>query len=251
MHYDPATIAIACLAVFIVGLAKGGFSGLGALATPLFALSVAPTQAAAILLPILIVQDVVSVWSFRKSWSRWAVGWMLPGALVGVALGYAFAASLSMAALTGALGTITLGFGLYRLWLERGGRIVAASNSPGWVGSLFGVVTGFTSQIAHAGGPPMQMWLTPRKMPHLMFVGTSSILFAVINWMKVPAYAALGEFTRENLTASAMLMPLAIVSTLFGVWLIRRMDPARFYTLIYVLMVLLGSKLIWDAVMGG
>jgi len=251
MHYDPATIAIACLAVFIVGLAKGGYSGLGALATPLFALSVAPTQAAAILLPILIVQDVVSVWSFRKSWSRWAVGWMLPGALIGVALGYALAASLSMAAVTGALGTITLGFGLYRLWLERGGRIVAASNSPGWVGSLFGVVTGFTSQIAHAGGPPMQMWLTPRKMPHLMFVGTSSILFAVINWMKVPAYAALGEFTRENLTASAMLMPLAIVSTLFGVWLIRRMDPARFYTLIYVLMVLLGSKLIWDAVTSG
>lgn len=251
MPYDPSTIALACLAVFIVGLAKGGFAGLGALATPLFALSVAPTQAAAILLPILIVQDVVSVWSFRKSWSRWAVGWMLPGALVGVALGYAFAASLPMAAVTGALGTITLGFGLYRLWLERGGRITAASNSPGWVGSIFGIATGFTSQIAHAGGPPMQMWLTPRKMPHLMFVGTSSILFAAINWMKVPAYAALGEFTAENLTASAMLMPLAIVSTLFGVWLIRRIDPARFYTLVYVLMVLLGTKLIWDAVAGG
>ncbi|WP_116236335.1 sulfite exporter TauE/SafE family protein [Parasphingopyxis lamellibrachiae] len=251
MSYDPATIAIACLAVFILGLAKGGFAGLGALATPIFALSVAPTRAAAILLPILIVQDVVSVWSFRKSWSRWAVGWMLPGAAIGVALGYAFAATLPISAVTGALGGITLGFGLYRLWLERGGRIAAASTSPGWVGSIFGVATGFTSQIAHAGGPPMQMWLTPQKMPHLMFVGTSSVLFAAINWIKVPAYAALGEFTPENLTASAMLMPLAIVSTFVGVWLIRRMDPARFYTLVYLLMVLLGSKLIWDAVTGG
>ena len=251
MPTDPFTIALACLAVFIVGLAKGGFAGLGALATPLFALAVAPTQAAAILLPILIVQDVVSVWSYRKSWNRWAVGWMLPGAFVGVVLGYVFAATLPMAAVTGALGAITLGFGLYRLWLERGGRITTASNSPGWVGSLFGVVTGFTSQIAHAGGPPMQMWLTPQKMPHLMFVGTGPILFAAINWIKVPAYAALGEFTRENLTASAMLMPLAIISTFFGVWLIRRMDPQRFYTLVYVLMVLLRTKLIWDAVFGG
>lgn len=251
MAYDLPTIALACLVVFIVGLAKGGFAGLGALATPLFALGVAPVTAAAILLPILIVQDAVSVWSFRKSWSRWAVGWMLPGALVGVICGYAFAASLSMAAVTGALGVITLGFGLYRLWLERGGRIAAAAKSPGWVGSLFGVVTGFTSQIAHAGGPPMQMWLTPQKMPHLMFIGTSSILFATINWMKVPAYAALGEFTRENLTASALLMPLAIASTLLGVWLVRRINPERFYTFVYLLMVLLGTKLIWDGVTGG
>lgn len=251
MHYDPATIAIACLAVFILGLAKGGFSGLGALATPLFALAVAPTRAAAILLPILIVQDVVSVWAFRRSWSKWVVGWMLPGALIGIALGYAFAATLPMSAVTGALGAITLGFGLYRLWLERGGRIVAASNSPGWVGALFGIATGFTSQIAHAGGPPLQMWLTPRKLPHLTFVGTSAVLFAVINWAKVPAYAALGELTQENLTVSAMLMPLAIASTFAGVWLIRRIDAARFYTLIYVLMVLLGGKLIWDAVLGG
>lgn len=251
MPLDPLTIAIACVAVFILGLAKGGFAGLGALATPLFALVLAPTRAAASLLPILIVQDVVSVWAFRKTWDRWNVGWMLPGALAGVALGYLFAASLPMAAVTGALGGITLGFGLYRLWLERGGRIVAASNAPGWVGSLFGVATGFTSQIAHAGGPPMQMWLTPRKLPHLTFVGTSAVLFAIINWAKVPAYAALGEFTPENLTASALLMPLAILSTFAGVWLIRRIDPARFYTLIYTLMVLLGGKLIWDAFFGG
>lgn len=247
MTFDPFTIAVACVAVFILGLAKGGFAGLGALATPLFALVVAPTRAAAILLPILIVQDVVSVWAFRKSWNGWAVAWMLPGALVGIALGYAFAASLPMAAVTGALGTITLGFGLYRLWLERGARVVAASNSPGWVGSLFGIVSGFTSQIAHAGGPPMQMWLTPRKLPHLEFVGTSAILFAAINWAKVPAYAALGEFTHANLVASAVLAPLAVLSTFAGVWLIRRVDPTRFYTLIYVLMVLLGGRLIWQA----
>lgn len=165
----------------------------------------------------------------------------------GIGIGYLFSAEMPMAAVKGALGLITAGFGLYRLWLERGGRLVAASNSPGWIGSLFGVMLGFTSHIAHAGGPMFQMWVVPKKLPHLEFVGTSAITFALVNWAKVPGYYVLGEFSRENLIASAILAPLAIVSTMAGVWLIRRIDGARFYTIIYWLMVLLGSKLMWDA----
>ena len=128
--------------------------------------------------------------------------------------------------------------------------MVAASTSPGWVGSLFGVATGFTSQIAHAGGPPFQMWVTPRRLPHLVFVGTSSILFAAINWIKVPAYIALGAFPHEVLVAAALLMPLAIVSTLLTVRWLKRIDGARFYVLIYLLMVVLGAKLMWDGLAG-
>lgn len=248
MLADPAFIAAAIVSVTLVGLAKGGFSGLGALGTPVMALAISPVAAAGILLPILIVQDVVSVWSFRQSWDRWIVAWMLPGALVGVAIGWGFAEVLPVDAVLTAVGAITFVFGLWRLWAERGGRVVAASNSPGWVGSLFGVAMGFTSQVAHAGAPPFQIWVTPRRLEHLTYVGTSSITFAVLNWAKVPAYIALGEFTHENLTASAMLMPVAILSTLAGVWLVRRIEPARFYGLIYVMMVLLGAKLLWDGV---
>lgn len=243
---DPATLLLAALAVAILGLAKGGFAGLGALATPLMALALPPVTAAAILLPVLLVQDVVSVWSYRHSWSGWIIGWMLPGALLGVVLASVFAASVPEDGVLMVLGAITLLFGLYRLWAERGGRIVAASNSPGWVGSLFGLACGFTSQIAHAGGPPFQMWVTPRKLPHETFVGTSSITFAAINWMKVPSYMALGSFNREVLTAAALLMPLAIVSTFAGVWLVRRLDSARFYTLVYLLMIALGARLVWQ-----
>lgn len=243
---DPATLLLAALAIVILGLAKGGFAGLGALATPLMALALPPVTAAAILLPVLLVQDVVSVWSYRHSWSGWIIGWMLPGALVGVVLASVFAASVPEAGVLMVLGAITLLFGLYRLWAERGGRIVAASNSPGWVGSLFGVACGFTSQIAHAGGPPFQMWVTPRKLPHETFVGTSSITFAAINWMKVPSYMALGSFNREVLAAAALLIPLAILSTFAGVWLVRRLDSARFYSLVYLLMIALGARLVWQ-----
>jgi uncharacterized membrane protein YfcA len=114
---------------------------------------------------------------------------------------------------------------------------------------LFGALTGLTSQIAHAGGPPFQMWVTPRRLPHLTFAGTNAILFAIINWAKVPGYLALGAMTREVLVAAAMLLPLAILSTLAGVWLVKRLPPQRFYVLIYWLMIGLGSKLVFDAVM--
>lgn len=243
---DPFALAMAVLAVVVVGMAKGGFSGLGALATPLLALALPPVTAAAILLPVLLVQDVVSVWSFRKTWDRWIVAWMLPGAVIGVALAALFASAVDERGVLLLLGGITLAFGLYRLWLERGGRIAAASTSPGWVGAIFGFFTGATSQIGHAGGPPFQMWVTPRRLPHQTYVGTNSVLFAAINWVKVPSYLALGALNRQTLSAAALLLPLAVVSTLVAVWAIRRLDPARFYRIIYVLMVLLGTKLLWD-----
>lgn len=244
---DPATVAVCVLAVILVGLAKGGFSGLGALGTPVAALVLPPSTAAAILLPILIVQDVISVWSFRHAWDRWIVGWMLPGAVVGIAIGWALAALIDEKALMGVLGAITLLFGLYRLWVERGSREVAASTSPGWVGAFFGMATGFTSQVAHAGGPPFQMWVTPRKLPHLTYAGTNAILFAAINWIKVPSYIMLGAFTHEVVVAAAILIPLAVGTTLLSIRIVRVLKPERFYTIIYVLMVLLGAKLIFDA----
>lgn len=244
---DPFTLTMAALAVIVLGLAKGGLAGLGALATPLLALAMAPTSAAALLLPVLLVQDVISAWSYRRTWSGWIVGWMLPGAVLGVILASLFAASVPANTVLLALGLITALFGLYRLWVERGGRIVTASDSPGWVGTLCGAACGFTSQIAHAGGPPFQMWVAPRRLPHETFVGTSSITFAAINWMKVPSYLALGSLNPTILEAAGVLMPLAIAATFAGVWLVRRMDSARFYRLVYLLMTGLGLRLVWQA----
>lgn len=245
---DPVVLAACVAGVILVGMAKGGFSGLGALGTPVVALALPPSIAAAILLPILIVQDVVSVWAFRHSWDKWIVGWMLPGAVLGIAIGWAMAAMIDEKALMGVLGGITLLFGVYRLWIERGGRVAAASTSPGWVGAMFGVATGFTSQVAHAGGPPFQMWVTPRKLPHLSYAGTNAILFAAINWFKVPSYLALGAFTHDVLIAAALLVPLAIATTLLSVRIVKVLKPEKFYVIIYLLMVLLGARLIYAAV---
>ena len=199
----------------LLGLAKGGFAGMGALSLPIIALTISPVRAAAILLPILIVQDVVGVWAFRRDWDGYVLGWMLPGAAVGIALGYASPLGRPDAVL-GAVGAVSVVFGGVPAVGRASRRAQAARGSPGWVGSLFGVASGFTSQIAHAGEPPFQLWVLPRRLPRDVLVGTTAIFFAVVNWVKVPAYLALGQFTRANLTVAAALLPVAIASTLGG-----------------------------------
>jgi hypothetical protein len=207
-----------------------------------------PVAGAAILLPILIAQDVVSVAAFRKSWDGHVLAVLLPGAIVGVMLGYVLAAEVSSDAVMAVLGAVSILFGLHRLWIERGGRLVAASNSSPLVGSLFGVATGFTSQIAHAGGPPFQMWVMPRRLPRDVFVGTGAIFFAILNWIKVPAYLALGQFTAANLAATALLLPIAILASLAGIRLVRKVPMERFYVIIYALMIVAGTKLLLDGI---
>jgi uncharacterized membrane protein YfcA len=247
MPTDPLFYAIAIPAVILLGLAKGGFVGVSAIAMPMLALVISPVRAAAIVLPILLVQDLVSVWSFRRTWDRKVVGVMLVGAPVGILLGYLLAARVSANAVMGVLGGISILFGLQRIWAERGGDVVAPANAPAWVGSLCGAGSAFTSQVAHAGSPPFQIYVLPRRLPRDELVGTTAIFFALVNWMKVPAYAALGQFTRPNLLTSASLLPVAIASTIAGVFLVRKVDPKKFYLATYVLMIVVGAKLVWDA----
>lgn len=230
----------------LIGLSKGGFAGAGALSLPMIAFATDPVKAAAILLPLLIAQDVVGVWAFRRTVDWFVLGWTLAGAVIGIALGYGYAASVSADAVLAMVGGISMLFGAYRLWRDRL-RDAAASASPGWVGSLFGIASGFTSQIAHAGQPPWQLWVLPRRLSRDMLVGTTAVYFAAVNWIKVPAYLALGQFTRENLLTSAALLPVAVASTFAGVWLVRRVSPERFYTAIYWLMILVGGVLVWEA----
>lgn len=240
--------ALAVPAVILLGLSKGGFAGMGALSLPLLAFAIDPVRAAAITLPILIAQDVVGVWAFRRTVDWRLLGWMLPGSVLGIALGYGFAASVSSAAVMAMVGAISVLFGAYRLRAARHAAPGGTARWPEWIGSLFGIASGFTSQIAHVGQPPFQLWVLPRNLPRDMLVGTTAIFFATTNWIKVPAYWALGQFTAANVMTSAALLPLALVATVAGVRLVRRVDAARFYTAIHVLMILVGIALVAEAI---
>jgi uncharacterized protein len=231
-----------------VGLAKGGFAGLGAAAIPLLALVMDPVSAAGMLLPILMAQDIVSVWAFRRSFDGRTLMLTLPGAVGGIFLGWWFAAAVNADAVRGLVGVIALAFGTYRLSSHLGRLTQLKGPAPEWVGTIMGGVSGFTSQIAHAGGPPFQIWALSRNFPHLVFVGTSSIFFAIINWMKVPAYAALGQFNTQNMTLTAVFMPLALASTFAGVWLVKKVSPTKFNAIINLLMIGVGLELIRQAI---
>jgi uncharacterized membrane protein YfcA len=232
----------------LMGLAKGGFAGLGVLAVPIMTFGMSPVVAAAILLPILLVQDVFSVKAFGAQRDDRLLLRMVPGAVLGIAAGWAMAAWVPVAAVEAAVGLVACGFGVQRMVAERRG--VAARVGTPVAGVAMGAVAGFTSQIAHAGGPPFQLHVLPQKLPRDVFLGTSSVFFALINWLKVPAYWLLGQFSAANLWAAAVLLPLAVLSTWAGTWLVRRVDGPRFYAIMHWLMVLVGAKLAWDGIGG-
>jgi uncharacterized membrane protein YfcA len=250
MITDPMFYAAAVPAVILMGLAKGGFSGIGSLSLPLMALVASPLQAAAITLPILIVQDVVSVWAYRHSWDRRNVAILVPSATFGIVLGYLLAAQVSDAAVKFAVGLIAATFAARRLLAARSGAKPAPAPADVPRGAFWGAAIGFTSMIAHAGGPPFQIYVMPQNLAREVFVGTGAIVFALVNWIKVPPYLALGQFTRENLLTSLALFPVAIAATWAGVLLVRRVSGERFYTIVYWLLILVGLKLIWDGAEG-
>ncbi|MBD3849231.1 sulfite exporter TauE/SafE family protein [Bosea sp. SSUT16] len=249
MPFDLVFFAAMVPAVILTGLAKGGFSGIGLLSLPLMALVVSPVTAAAIMLPLLIAQDVVSVWSYRREFDRRNLATLAPGALLGILMGYLLAAKVSDAAVVLAVGLISVGFALRRM-LSDGKKPTVATQASWGAGSFWGFFCGFTSMVAHAGGPPFQIYAMPQKLPPAVFVGTGAIFFAAMNWVKIIPYIALGQFSAANLIASAALLPFAIAATFAGVWLVRRVPAERFYGIIYWLLVVVGLKLVFDGLGG-
>jgi uncharacterized membrane protein YfcA len=232
-------------AVVLLGLSKGGFSGLSTMAMPLLALAISPVKAAAIVLPILIVQDWVSVWAFRRDFNGRNLAILIPGALIGIAAGWLLAARVNEAAVRLAVGLISIGFVVFMLLRDRlvGDAAAPANVAPG---VFWGALAGFTSFISHAGAPPLMVYVMPQRLSPRVFAGTLTMFFATANILKVPPYFLLGQFSRDNLAASATLFPLAIAATVAGVWLVRRVSADRFYNAVLILTFLIGVKLSYD-----
>lgn len=239
---DPLFYLLAVPAIVALGLGKGGFAGLGMISTPLLALRVPPLQAAAVLLPILLCQDVISVWAYRRHWSAWNLKVLLPGSIVGVAGAWLFAVFVSQAYIELAVGCTGVCFVFYMFFvhLPAEGRRPSAG-----AGMFWGALAGFTSTIIQVGGPPYNVHMLPQRLDKLTLIGTTIIFFALVNVMKIVPYWALGQFSTATLATSSVLLPLAIASNFFGLWLARRTPTELFYQLAYVLMLLISLALLW------
>jgi uncharacterized membrane protein YfcA len=238
---------VAVPAVILFGLSKGGFSGLGSLGMPLLSLVASPVRAAAVVLPILIVQDWVSVWAFRRDYSPRNLVILIPSAVIGVGIGWLLAARVSDDAVRLAIGLISIVFVVYMLIRDRLGR--SPIDRPGVPsGMLWGSLSGFTSFVSHAGAPPFQVYVMPQYLKPRVFAGTATLFFAAVNLLKVPPYFLLGQFSRDNLIVSAGLIPIALLSTFAGVWVVRRVSPDRFYGVILALTLAIGVQLTYEAI---
>ncbi|MGE0564034.1 MAG: sulfite exporter TauE/SafE family protein [Pseudolabrys sp.] len=247
MPTDPIFWITVVIAVTLVGLAKGGFSGIGSVATPLLALVLPPLQAAAIILPILLLQDAISVWVYRKDWDAWNVKVLVAGAVIGVGLAWSIAAFVSNDAIRLTVAVIGLVF-CANAFLNRGP--VAPRRPSSASGVFWGAASGFTSALAQAGSPPFQMHVLPQRMPKMTLVGTQALFFAATNVMKVAPYFALGQFSTEGLSVSLALVPLAVATNFLGIWLVRKTPQETFYKIAYTLMFLVSVGLLYQGATG-
>lgn len=246
---DPLTLTMAVLALLIVGISKGGMGGgLGVLGVPLMALTMPPAQAAAILLPILCVMDLMALKAFWQRWSWAHLQALLPAAILGIVLGALTFTYFRASDVRLLVGLIAVGFAL-NYWFKPFQRL--AMDKPGAKSGVFwGSIAGFTSFVAHAGGPPVNIYLLPQKLDKTVYQATTVLFFTSVNYVKLIPYAALGQFNSTNMGASVLLLPIAALGIWLGYKLHHRVPEKQFFQVAYVFLFLTGCKLIDDGVSG-
>ena len=243
---DPYFYAVAVPAVLLMGVSKSGFgAGFGSLAVPLMALAVSVPQAAAIFMPILFLMDILGMAAFRRDIDLKMLKFLLPWGLLGIAIGALLFKLLPAHTVAGIVGAFTLLFLAQRLLFP---PKVDSAPPPRWLGAILSTTSGFTSFIAHAGGPPISAYVIPLRLSPVKFTATMAFFFFFINLSKWVPYAWLGLLDLRNMATSLVLLPIAPLGVWLGVCSARRIDPVLFYRLIYLGMFLTGVKLVWDAV---
>lgn len=246
---DPYFYAVTVPAVLLLGVSKSGFgAGFGSLAVPMMALAVSVPQAAAILMPVLLVMDVLGIVAFRKDFDWPLLRFLLPCGLLGIGLGTLLFKLLDARVVAGLVGAFTLLFLAQRLLFAP--RADSAPPSR-WLGVILTTLSGFTSFIAHAGGPPINAYVIPLRLSPVRFTATMAFFFFVINLAKWAPYGWLGLLDWRNLATSLVLLPVAPLGVWVGVRLARRISQVVFYRFLYLGMALTGAKLLFDALRPG
>lgn len=238
LELTPALVAAVGVAAVLIGLSKGGLGGgLGPLITVLVAVVIPPSRAIGVLLPLLMVGDVAAVWVHRRDWDRDAVVRMLPAAVVGVVIASIFLSQTSDRGIEVFLAVFSLAFVAYRLAEPHLRRVRLAPGAGLAVAA--GATSGVTSTVAHAGGPPVAIYLLAAEVPPVAFVATSAVFFFVVNWIKVPGYLAAGLIDAGMLR----ILPFALLiwpGVVLGRWLVRR-APARVFERIILVLLVVGA----------
>lgn len=244
---DWFLIFLIAVAVFITGISKGGFSGaFGIMAVPLISLQTTPILAAAIMLPILCIMDIFTVQKFWGKWNTEQLIQCIPAAIIGVIIGGLTASWFSADWLKIMVGTIAVGFTL-NSW-PRKSRTTPLKPLNAFTGKLWCSLGGFTSFIAHAGGPPMSVYLLRANLDKTQYVATAAVIFTAINYVKLIPYGMLGQLNTSNILLSICFTPIAFLGVQLGAWLHYKISTTFFFKFMYSCLFLTGTRLIWDGV---
>ena len=250
--YPPAFWFVAVAAVLLLGISKAGFGGgVGVVGTPLLSLTIPVGEAVALLLPLLMLCDLFSVWHYRTTFHRRSAALLLPGAALGIAAGTAFFGFFldNQTILRLGVGVLALAFVAFQMVRRLAAGALAAGapaarHPPAAEGVAMGVLAGFTSTLAHAGGPPVSVYLLPQRLPRQLYVGTTVIVFAAVNCMKLPPYLWPGLYHVGQFAAVAVLAPLTFVGGRLGIYLNRHFDEEWFNRVVYGILFVTGAKLV-------
>lgn len=240
----PLFYAVTGLVAFIIGLAKGGFGGtIGALATPLMALVLPHEPVIGTVLPLLMGADIFAVTAHWRGWNMRLILLLLPGAIVGVTVGTWIITNAPTETLRKALGVIVLLFVVYKLFEKR--IMQAMTYEPhDWHGLIAGGITGFSSSLAHIGGPPVSIYLLLQDLVPGVFIATSALFFMILNWIKVPYYIYADLFDLHRIWQIAWLAPLIPAGVYTGKWAATRFEKATFERIIIAMLAVTGIFLL-------
>jgi uncharacterized protein len=250
MPQDSLFWALAVLATFLVGASKGGLPGVGILGVPVLAQVISPVAAAGLLLPLYIVSDIYGLWLYRKNYDLWNIKLIVGAATIGILIGWATAHYNNDAVVKLIVGFIGIWYTADLVW--KYSRKVDAEPRPADVprGLFWGIIAGFTSFVAHAGGTPYQMFMLPQKLDKMTFAGTATITFTIINLLKVPPYFLLGQINIVSLEKCIYLAPVALFGAWAGFKLTKLLPEKLFFRFVEVALFVVSLKLIYDGVVG-
>ena len=241
--FTTLQLVILMIAAVLIGINKTGLPGLGLLPVVMLANTFPVGLSTGIQLGMLALADLPAAWYYRKTVNWKQLIRLIPMALVGIFCGFLVLRMVPKESLKPQIATVILVlciFGLTKNYIFRDKEKIP---TDWWFAALFGLLAGFTTQVANAAGPVMAIYLIAMRFEKKEYMGTAAWYFLILNWTKVPIFAFEGRITMASVRADLAMIPLLLVGAVIGIWLLKKMPQKVFEKVVLILSALAAIKL--------